>query len=157
MDFGDSADVVLLDREELTAMGILPKDKFIFDAGGDPAAAGRDDLRYYVAEATGPMEILDEDEDSDWGTLSAGTKVVPGFYYNLVYGPNHTAARWYTPSLPHIHVNVPVEHIVHARFKMAPAELPPRPNQRQREAVSKGAVVLSEADNLQGMDGLMQL
>ena len=122
----DPEDVVEMDTAERLAETILTGNPLTWDAGNDNKAAGTDAVgRYYVGHATGPMEILDEDEDSDWDTLPEGTKVVEAIYCNLVDKPDYALARWYTPStLPP--VKVPIEHLLHAGFKMerATADVP---------------------------------
>ena len=69
-----------------------------------------------------------------------------------VFAPGYAQARWYTPSNPPVEVKVPVEHLLHVGFAMAAAVAPERPNARQKDALKKGAIVLSEDDHLQAMD-----
>lgn len=146
-----------MDTAERLGETIFTGDAFTFDAGNDKKAAGTDaDGRYYVAIATSPMDMLDEDEESDWGTLPEGKKVVEAIYCNLVNKPGYSQARWYTPSDPPIKVKVlkvPVELILHASFEMERATAE-RPTPMQRSAIAKGALALAEDDLLQSMDAL---
>ena len=146
--------MVELEAAERLGETILPGDPFTLDAGGDKKAAGTDDDRYYVAVATSAMYILDTDEPSDWGILPEGTKVVAATYCNLVYAPGRAGARVYTPSNPPIDVKVPVEHLLHASFKMEPITRTARPTGQLKFALENGGVVLSEHDHLQSMDAL---
>ena len=151
-DGDDGAAPVIVDRSELLAMHILPSDNLLFDASSRATdAAGHKDIgRYYCARATEPMQILAEDEESDWGTLPAGIKVVPAVYYNLVNKPDYAACRAYTLSSPPINVKVPVEHIAHACFEMEELSAAPGGSKAPKwraEAMRKGGVVLSEADH----------
>ena len=129
-----------MDTAERLGETIFTGDAFTFDAGNDKKAAGTDaDGRYYVAIATSPMDMLDEDEESDWGTLPEGKKVVEAIYCNLVNKPGYSQARWYTPSDPPIKVKVlkvPVELILHASFEMERATAE-RPTPMQRSAIAK--------------------
>mmetsp|Transcript_37348 Transcript_37348/g.98803 ORF Transcript_37348/g.98803 Transcript_37348/m.98803 type:complete len:104 (+) Transcript_37348:720-1031(+) len=100
------------------------------------------------------MYMLDHNEPSDWGLLPEGAKVVDAVYCNLVFGPEHKEARWYTASSPPIKVTVPVEHLLHASFDMVLASATARAGGQAKAAVAKGAVVLSEHDHLQAMDAL---
>ena len=60
----------------------------------------------------------------------------------------------YTPSNPPIDVKVPVEHLLHASFKMEPITRTARPTGQLKFALENGGVVLSEHDHLQSMDAL---
>ena len=73
---------------------------------------------------------------------------------NLVYAPGRAGARVYTPSNPPIDVKVPVEHLLHASFKMEPITRTARPTGQLKFALENGGVVLSEHDHLQSMDAL---
>ena len=121
---------------------------------GDKKAAGSGSLRYYSACATSAMYVLENDlSDTDWGLLPEGA-VIDAVYNNLVFGPEHKGARWYTPSAPPIKVTIPVEHLLHASFAMAPAVAAARASGMAKAALAKGARVLSEHDHLQAMDAL---
>ena len=148
----DASNVMLLNAAEQLGSIVLPGDSLLWDAGGDEKAAGEGDERYYSGAALSAMYALEEDEDSDWGMLPAGAMIVEASYNNLVFAPGHAQARWYTPSNPPIKVKVPVEHLLHVGFAMAAAAAPERPNARQKDALNKGAIVLSEDDHLQAMD-----
>ncbi len=127
------------------------------DAGGDPDAAGSDDVgRYYIVEFTSAAyELRKRLRESDWGALPRGTRVVDARHTNLVpRGPGRQAGpRLYTTN-PHA-LTLPVEQVVHRGFAMEPARLPARGGSAMlRQAVSKGALVLAESAHLAIMEEL---
>ena len=127
------------------------------DAGGDSTAAGSDeDGRYNLVQFTSEAYELSRAKDSDWGKLPRSTRVIDATWLNVVYtsDPNHTP-RWYTPNP--LQVIVPVEQVLHASSETKAAQLPQRgASTIQRQAVTKGAVVLSEDDHGVIMDELKQ-
>ena len=152
----DASEVLEVAAGERLGAIVLPGDWITFEAGNDPKAAGSTEAgRYYSAQATSAMYVLEEDEDSDWGTLPEGSPVLDATYNNLVFAPDRSP-RWYTPSHPPIKVRVPVELLLHVGFAMPIAKAPTRVTPVQRQAIQKGARVLSEHDHLQTLDALAQ-
>ena len=135
---------------------VLPGDNLLVDAGDDKKAAGSPTGgRYYHARATSAMYVLDKDTPSQWVVLPAGVKVLDGEYsFRVSLSGSADTTRWYYSSTPATTVTIPVEQLLHIGFHMAPATDKSTP--LKRAAIAKGAVVLSEADDEQGMDALAQ-
>ena len=113
-----------------------------------PALGDATDGYFYVVKFTSAAYVyeLENELDSDWGMLPAGTLVLDAQHTNLLV----RARRWFGPN-PHT-VTVPAEQLLHAMFDMAPAPLTPavlpeRPSAAHRAAVSQGAVELSSDDH----------
>ena len=106
---------------------------------------------YYSVQFTTEMYELEEATPSDYGTLEKGHRVLKGHYLNRAPTPG-----WYTPN-PEGPFLFPCELVLHASFAMDTAQLPPRgASKQQRDAVGKGAVVLSEADHAAAVEELKQ-
>ena len=110
-------------------------------------------MRYYNVTFKSEAYELEEESESDYGTLAAGSRVLDAQYRDLSpYKPGHTP-RWYIPNSAT--TLVPVELVLHASFEMEDAQLPQRgASSLQRQAVGLGAVVLSEADHDATMEEL---
>lgn len=98
---------------------------------------------------------------TDWGDLAAGTQVLEGEYYWLVYaarpkGP--ISARWYVKGEPCRLVTPPTAPtlLLCAGFAMAPAQLGPKPSLQQRNACARGVVDLSLEVHQRALDALRQ-
>ena len=104
---------------------------------------------------TSEAHELEEDRESDYGTLKAGARVLGARYLDLHYAPDRVP-RWYTNNTSETaKIVVPVELVLHTSFEMEQAALPPRgASAQQRQGVSKGAVVLAEADHEAAMEEL---
>jgi len=98
---------------------------------------------------------LEEDRESDYGTLKAGARVLGARYRDLHYALDRVP-RWYTDNTSETaEIVVPVELVLHTSFEMEQAALPPRgASAQQRQGVSKGAVVLAETDHEAAMEEL---
>jgi len=124
----------------------------LVDAANDSKAAGRKvdggQQRYYAVRFEGPPYVLNMAlQTADHGTLDVGASVVDLEYLYLVNGPT-TTPRWYHSSSPPTSVSIPAHLVLHAGFEMVRAVLPERgASSQQRQGVSMGAVVLSEADH----------
>ena len=107
-----------------------------------PKALGNDhDGYFYDVKFTSMAYKLEDELDSDWGLLPAGTLVLDAQHTDLLVA----SRRWYGPN-PHS-VTVPAEQVLHASFEMVPAVLPSRgATAAHRHAVSEGAVELSSED-----------
>ena len=92
------------------------------------------------------MYELEEQTDSDYGKLAAGSRVLDARYHDLwPYKPGHVP-RVYRPNSAT--TVVPSELVLHASYEMEKVQLPPRgASWQQKEAVRLGAVVMSEADH----------
>ena len=104
-----------------------------------PRSSGRGIRRWTTATVI--IYELSEEENSDWGLLDAGTRVIDAFYYNIVFAPSKKPLM-YTPSSPPIRVRVPTHLLLIAGFSTPLA--PPGKSVQHRAAVAKGAVIIGD-------------
>ena len=76
-----------------------------------PHAPHHEECGIFCPDSNGPREAYEVSEDTQsgdeaFGVLSAGTRVVDAFWYNLVGRPGK-APHFYTPSNPRVRVKVP--------------------------------------------------
>lgn len=115
------------------------------------------ELRYYLIRITrARRELAASLPSTQWGLLEAGTHVVDAEYFYLVYKPGNPA-RWYVTGQPRRDVpNVPVHLLLHVGFTMQAAVPGKRPSRVQKEALARGAMKLSDADDAAGIAELQR-
>ena len=123
-----SEQLLRLDIGTRVAEGVVEDDNLAIDAGKGRGSAGSKARGYFdLASARSEAYELEEDVDSQWGTLEEGTMVIDIEYYWMGYpsSPSKVPHPYYhAPNQPGAFVTVPVEHVLVAGFDMEPLQMP---------------------------------